>query len=167
MTTKSPAAPAGVVEPASGPSIHVLRARKLLYGGLAGGVLATLGCLIGFGLADGTRGLTSAALGAGLVLVFYVLGQLVMVLFADAGARTLLLVALMSYTMRVAMLGLVLLSYSRNREDWPGLAPLAVFVSTIAVVVGWLAVEVLVFYRLRIAVYDTEYEPPSTGVDAQ
>jgi len=139
----------------------VQRARKLLLGGLAGGVATTLACLVIFTLTHGSRGLTSAALGAGLVLVFYAIGQYVMVLFADVGARTLLMVAVLSYTMRIAMLGLVLLSYSNNRAAWPSLEPNVVFFSTIAAVVGWLTVEVWVFSRLRISVYDTPYVAPS------
>jgi len=41
---------------------------------------------------------------------------------------------------------------------------MAIFVTTIIVVAGWLIVEVFVFSRLRIGVYDTEYLPPSKGV---
>ena len=164
MSTKS-GPPAVAPPPAVGPSIHVRRARKLLLAGLVGGIAATLLCLMIFGAMYGTRGLVSAALGAGLVLLFYSIGQVVMVLFADAGARTLLLVSLMSYTLRVAMLGLVLLSYSNARDHWPSLVPLVVFVSTIGAVVGWLVVEVFVFTRLRIGVYDTEYVGPSAQVD--
>ncbi len=154
-------------ERAPGPSIHVVRARKLLYGGLVGGLVATAICLLIFGLLAGAKGLISAALGAAMVLFFYVVGQLVMVHFADAGARTLLTVSMASYTGRVVALGLVLLAYGKNRADWPALMPMAVFVSTIAVVAGWLAVEIYVFSRLRIDVYDTPYEPPSTPVDEQ
>jgi len=157
MTTESRAAPTA----RPGPSIHVLRARKLLYGGLVGGLGATVLCLIGFAVAYGGRGLVSAGLGAGLVLLFYAGGQYVMVLFADAGARMLLLVAVVSYTLRIGLLGLVLLSYSTNRAAWPSLEPNVVFVATIAAVVGWLTVEVWVFTRLRIGVYDTPYAPPS------
>lgn len=145
---------------AGSPSVHVVRARKLLYGGLAGGVGAAALSLVIFGLVDGSRGLVSAGFGAGIVLFFYAFGQLVMVRFADAGARTLMAVSMASYTGRVVALGLVLLAYSRNREDWPDLAPIAVFMSSIAVVAGWLTVEVFVFSRLRIGVYDTEYTGP-------
>jgi len=90
-----------------------------------------------------------------------------MVRFADAGARTLMVVSMASYTGRVVALGLLLLAYAKNRDDWPSLLPMAVFVSTIAVVAGWLAVEVYVFSRLRIDVYDTPYEAPSTPGDDQ
>src|SRR5215216_7405767 len=149
---------------ADGPSIHVIRARKLLVGGAIGGLAATLFCLIGFTLGYGASGLISAALAAAMVLFFYGVGQYVMVLFADAGARTLLMVSMCSYTARVVVLGLVLVLYNGHREAWPTLVPMAIFVTTIIVVAGWLIVEVFVFSRFRIGVYDTEYLPPSKGV---
>jgi len=101
-----------------------------------------------------------------MVLFFYVIGQLVMVMFADAGARTLLVVSMTSYTGRVVVLGLVLLLYSRYSASWPTLLPMVIFFTTIAVVAGWLLAEVLVFSRLRIGHYDTEYVPSShSGFD--
>jgi hypothetical protein len=151
---------------ASGPSIHVIRARKLLLGGAVGGIVAALASLAGFGIGYGWTGLISAALAAAMVLFFYGLGQYVMVLFADAGARTLLLVSMSSYTARVVILGLVLLLYNKYREAWPTLHPMAIFITTIAVVAGWLIVEVFVFSRLRIGAYDAEYVPPSNSESA-
>lgn len=149
------AAPAAV-----GPSVHVQRARKLLLGGAVGGLAATLACLLGFGLGYGSAGVLSAAVAAALVLFFYGLGQYVMVLFADAGARLLLSVALFSYTTRVLLLGLALLVYQRNADALSSLVPMAVFLTTVAVVAGWLVVEVWVFARLRVGAYDAEYVPP-------
>jgi hypothetical protein len=124
-------------------------------------VAASLLCLVGFTIAYGMPGLASAALAAAMVLFFYGAGQYVMVLFADAGARTLLAVSMCSYTTRVVLIGLVLVLYNRNYESWPTLVPMVIFVTTMVVVVGWLAVEIFVFSRLRIGVYDTEYVPPS------
>ena len=141
----------------SRPSVHVERARKLLVGGLVGGVAAAVLCMVGFGIGMGLKGLASAALASVMVLFFYSVGQLVMVRFADAGARLLLSVALASYTGRVVLLGLVLLLYARFSDRFP-VNPLVVFLSTIAVVVGWLVVEVIVFSRLRISVYDANDE---------
>ena len=46
----------------TGPSIHVIRARKLLFGGLVGGLAAAVFSLVLFTVLDGTRGLASAAL---------------------------------------------------------------------------------------------------------
>jgi hypothetical protein len=153
-------APERSVSRSNGPSIHVIRARKLLVGGAIGGLAAALVCLLGFWIAAGRSGLISAALAAAMVLFFYGVGQYVMVLFADAGARTLLTVSMCSYTARVVILGLILVLYNRYHDSWPALWPMAIFVTTIAVVAGWLVVEVFVFSRLRIGVYDTEYVAP-------
>lgn len=161
------AATARSVDASSGPSIHVVRARKLLLGGLVGGVGAAALSMILFAVLDGTRGLASAALAAAMVLFFYGAGQLVMVAFADAGARTLLAVSMASYTGRVVVLGLVLLLYDKHTEAFPDLWPMAIFVTTIAVVAGWIAVEIWVFSRLRIGVYDTEYASRPVEEDQQ
>lgn len=144
----------------------MVRARQLLLGGLAGGVAATLVMLVVFGLLDGTRGLLSVLLASLVVLFFYVLGQLVMVRFADAGARLLMAVALASYTFRVLVLGVVLVVFDRNRDTLTAVEPQALFWTVCAVVVGWLAVEIVVFTRLRITVFDTPYQDP-TGDTAQ
>ncbi len=149
------------------PSVHVVRARQLLLGGLAGGLAAALVCLIGFGIGYGTQGMLSAALAAAMVLFFYVGGQYVMVRFADAGARLLLAVAMASYTTRIVVLGLVLLLYNQYADAMPWLMPLAVFVTTMIVVAGWLLVEVFVFSRLRIQAYDADYQDRPIAKDAQ
>lgn len=149
------------------PSIHVVRARKLLRGGAAGGIAAAVLALVAMALVYGRSGLVSALLAAAMVLFFYGAGQYVMVRFADAGARTLLMVSMVSYTARIVILGLVLLLYSEHRSAWPSLTPIAVFITTMAVVAGWLLLEVLVFSRLRIGAYDTEYKSPSQDRSAQ
>jgi len=141
-------------------SVHVERARKLLFGGLLGGVGAAVLAMVGFGIGMGARGLASAALASVMVLFFYTVGQLVMVRFADAGARLLLSVAMASYTGRVVVLGLGLLLYARYADRFP-VVPTVVFLSTVAVVVGWLVVEVIVFSRLRISVFDANDEVPA------
>lgn len=158
MTTDSSASPTPSGRGTSGPSVHVLRARKLLYGGLAGGIAAGLLCVIVFSVLDGVRGLGSAGFGAAMVLFFYAVGQLVMVKFADAGARTLLAVSMTSYTARVVVLGIILLIFSKNRDAWSAIDANAIFIATIAVVVGWLVIEIYVFRRLRISIYDSGYE---------
>jgi len=158
MTTDSPSR-----RSEAGPSIHVVRARKLLFAGLAGGLAAALICLIVFGVTGGGRGLGSAAFGAGMVLFFYAVGQLVMVAFADAGARTLLSVSMASYTGRVVILGLILLVVDRHRDSWHWLNAMTVFIATIAVVAGWLIAEVFMFSRLRIGSFDQGYSESQSG----
>lgn len=150
-----------------GPSVHVVRARKLLFGGLVGGVAASVICLLAFGLTRGLGGLGSAALTAAMVLFFYIVGQLVMVRFADADARTLMVASLASYSFRVAVLGFGLVLFHENKATLPALDSLAITVTAVAVVVGWLAVEIRVFSKLRIGIYDTEYVAPVTGGEIQ
>ena len=159
MTVESPAGPA--TQPAAQPSIHVLRARRLLVGGFVGGGAAAVLSLVVGGLVHGIDGVVSAAVAALIVLFFYGLGQYVMVRSADTGARTLMAVSLVSYTTRVGVLGVVLWVFDTYADRWPAMIPLVLFLTTVAVVVGWLAVEIWTFARLRIGVYDTEYVPPS------
>lgn len=164
MTVESPSDQAAL--PAPGPSVHVARARRLLVGGAVGGLSAAILSIVVCTLLYGRSGLVSALVAAAMVLFFYGVGQYVMVRFADAGARTLLTVSMTSYTARIVVLGLVLLAYQKNTEAWPQLTPVAIFITTMAVVAGWLAVEVVVFSRLRIGAYDTDYVAPSnTGSD--
>jgi hypothetical protein len=131
MTVES--RPEHAATPAGGPSVHVIRARKLLIGGAVGGATAAALCLIVFSIGFGVSGLISAALAAAMVLFFYGVGQYVMVLFADAGARTLLAVSMCSYTARVVILGLVLVLYNAYHEAWPTLTPMVIFLTTIIV----------------------------------
>ncbi|CAA9291399.1 MAG: hypothetical protein AVDCRST_MAG61-198 [uncultured Friedmanniella sp.] len=158
MTVESPAGPA--TQPAE-PSIHMLRARRLLVGGFVGGAVAAVLSLLVGGIVHGIEGVLSAAVAAALVLFFYGVGQYVMVRSADAGARTLMAVSLVSYTTRVAILGLVLWVFDTYADAWSTMIPMVLFLTTVAVVVGWLAAEIWTFARLRIGVYDTEYVPPS------
>lgn len=150
----------------TGPSVHVVRARKLLVGGLAGGLGAGLVAVIIFTVVEGSQGLGSAAFGAALVLFFYAVGQLVMVRLADSGARTLLTGSMASYVGRVVVLGLILLIFSEHAHSWTWIDARALFIGAIAVVAGWIFVEMLVFSRLRIAIYDTDYQSPETGEPA-
>ncbi|HEY5821801.1 MAG TPA: hypothetical protein VIT20_07485 [Propionibacteriaceae bacterium] len=159
MTVQSRSEPIAAVQ---GPSIHVVRARKLLLAGAVGGLAAAIISIVVMTGVYGRSGLVSALLASAMVLFFYGVGQALMVQFADAGARTLLIVSMMSYTGRIAVLGFVLLFYQRNAERWATLTPLAIFITTMVVVAGWLVVEVFVFSRLRISAYDTEYAAPSS-----
>ena len=71
-----------------------------------------------------------------MVLFFYGVGQLVMVLFADAGARTLLAVSMASYTGRVVRPRARAAGLQQAHRGVADAGPMAIFVTTIAVVVG-------------------------------
>lgn len=140
-------------------SPNARRARQLLTGGAIGGNLALVACVLGFGVAAGLPGAASAGVAGALVIAFFVIGQLVMVWLADADPRRVLLAALISYAGRVGALGALLALVLANRARFAGMDPTAVVITTIAVVVGWLAGEIRAFSRLRIPVFDETERP--------
>ena len=101
-----------------------------------------------------------------MVLFFYSVGQLVMVRFADAGARTAALGGSMaSYTARVVVLGLVLLLYARFADRLPVAARWSCSCRpSRSWSAGWSS-RCIVFSRLRISVYDTEYADAARARD--
>lgn len=135
-------------------SPNVRRARTLLVGGLVGGHLAWLACVVGFGVAAGPGAALSAAVGGVLALAFFTIGQAVQVRMADADPRRLLFASLISYAVRIGALGGLLMVALANRDRLAGLDATAVAAGTIAVVVGWLIGEIRAFSRLRIPVFD-------------
>jgi hypothetical protein len=155
MTADSPAN-----RTSSGRSIHVQRAVKLLRAGLAGGLAATVLAVVGCAIAFGGWGAITALIAAAAVLAFYLIGQAVMVLSADFGAVKLMVISMCSYTGRVIGIGLLLVLFQNNGDQWPQLVPMAFVIGIVGVVVGWLAVEIWVFRRMRITIYDTEYVAP-------
>ena len=84
----------------------VRRTRALLVGGLVGGhlgsVLAVLFAL-GWG---GPKGLVSALIGAGLVIVFFSIGQAIEIVAITMASTLGLVATLFSYVMRVILLGI-------------------------------------------------------------
>jgi hypothetical protein len=138
----------------TGASANVQRARRLLAGGAAGGHAALLTCVGIFLVAGGRNAALSAAVAGVVTIAFFTIGQAVQVVVADAPARRVLVASLASYLLRVTALGglLMLALASADRIAW--LEPLPVAVTTIAVVVGWLALELWTYSRLRIPVYD-------------
>ncbi|MCA0294909.1 MAG: hypothetical protein LCH96_06265 [Actinobacteria bacterium] len=136
------------------PSPNVARARHLLAAGAAGGHTALGLCVVAFGITGGTAGAISAALAGILAIAFFTIGQAVQVLVADADPRTVLTAAVASYILRVVGLGALLALALANAERLTAMNPTAVAVSTIAVVLGWLGVEIWAFSKLRLPVFD-------------
>jgi len=130
------------------------RAQQLLVGGAAGGHLALLLAVLGFAVARGLPAALSAAVAGIVTIAFFTIGQAVQVLVADAPARRVLIASLASYGLRVSVLGGLLMLALANSARIAWLDPIAVAVSTIAVVVGWLAAELWTYSRLRIPIYD-------------
>lgn len=136
------------------PSANVRRARTLLLGSALGGHVAALIAVGGFLVARGPVAGAWAALAAVVTLAFNIIGQGVQVAVADAPARTVFVAAMASYVLRVTVLGLLLQVVVINADRFASLDPVALVVTTIAVVIGWLGTEFWVYSRLRIPVYD-------------
>lgn len=136
------------------PSGSSRRAQQLLLGGAAGGHLAALLVVSVFWGLGGPEAAVSAAVAAVVALVFNVIGHAVQVIVADADARVVLIAALASYTVRVTLLGLVLMLVLANSDRFSWLQPIAIIWGIVAVVFGWLVAEFWVYSRLRIPVFD-------------
>lgn len=135
--------------------------------GVAGRAVAVAGLvtlLVGSGLAvaGALLGGTPAAAGAGagllMVLVFFGLGALLLDVVAGIAPSLSLLVALLTYTLQVVLVGLVFVGLSRSGllgsdldADWLG-------GTVIAGTLTWLAAQVVTTVRTRRPVYDL---PPS------
>jgi ATP synthase protein I len=109
----------------------------------------------------GGAGFLAAMIGAVVVVAVLFSGALVVTVVADLMPAASLLVALMTYTLQMALLALVLIPLSRtewsSRElDAPWLA---------AAVIGgalvWTVAQVVLATRARIPVYDLPVEDPA------
>ena len=130
------------------------RAQRLLLGGAAGGHLAAFSCVVAFWLVSGASAGVSAAVAAAATLAFYIVGLAVQVAVADAPPRRILIASLLSYLARVGLLAALIAWVATQPHVLALLDPIAIVVTTIGVVLGWLAAEVWTFSRLRIPVFD-------------
>ncbi len=147
MTTVTPPMSGSVARAMHG------RSRRLFVAGMAGAHIAGVPCLVAFGIANGAVGLASAAVAWACVLFFYGVGQWLVFRFSTADPRTLFAVALISFGVRSALLGAVLVACLELIG--PGrLDDVAMVVTATASLVGWLACEIVTWGRLRIPVYD-------------
>ena len=140
------------------PSDNVLRAQRLLVAGLVGGHIAAFTSVgLFWALAGADAGIT-AAIAAAATIAFYAIALGAQVIVADAAPKVVLFAWFASYVTRVSLLGLGLAAVLANAERWAWLDPVALFVSTIATVMGWLALELWRFSCMRVLVYDEPSE---------
>lgn len=125
---------------------------------LAGGALALTGALL-----DGAPAAAGAGVGLLMVLVFFGLGAVVLDTVAGIAPALSLLVALLTYTLQVVLVGLVFVGLTRSGlmgstldADWLGGT---VIVGTLT----WLAAQVVTTLRTRRPVYDLP--PADTRAD--
>lgn len=147
---------------AAGPSPDTQRAQKLLVGGAIGGHIGALAVTVAFFAWRGTASGVSCLIACAITLAFYIVGQAVQVMVADAPPSKVLAASLVSYVVRVSALGGLLAIAMTQQRRLTQMDPTAVVVGTLVVVASWLAAEIVTFSRLRIPAYDPPSRNPGT-----
>lgn len=122
---------------------------ELLRGSLWPTVVAAAVCVL-VGLVSSPKAAWSAALGAALVVGFFTVTLLVMKRTAELPPTTVMLVVMVTYTVKVLVLGLVMFAV----RDVPWLSGYAVGVTITVCALVWLFFELRAYKRLRIFAYD-------------
>jgi ATP synthase protein I len=145
MTTAPQTTRSGPRPGAVGPVVRVALVATLLLGA----VLAAVGALT-----VGAPAALGAAIGTAMVCVFFAAGAFVLDVVAALAPGASLLVALLTYTLKVVLVGLVFVALTRSGllEDaidarWLG-------GTVIAGTLTWLAAHVVASTRARIPVYE-------------
>ncbi|MEA5155223.1 hypothetical protein [Raineyella sp.] len=149
-----------IERPVSGTATILIR--RLLVAGLLGGHLGLVGSTLALGIVRGGVAGASAAVGAVIAILFFSIGQAVVLRYAERDGSVLLVAALVSYGIRVSGLAGVVALYEAS-----GLTLLdrtATALGIVATVLLWTTAEVVAFARMRIPVYDLGHpERPGAG----
>ncbi len=132
-------------------------ARHLLLAGLLGGHLALIGSVGISAAVGGGVAAASAAVGSVVAILFFSLGQSVVLRYAERDGSGLLVAGLASYGIRIAGLGGALALYTGSGLEM--LDRTATAAALVATVLLWTTAEVVAFARMRMPVYDLGYTP--------
>lgn len=130
---------------------------------------STLGLGLGLvgGLVTGSAAVVGVAIGTVMVCLFFGLGAVVLDVVASLAPAASLLVALLTYTLQVVLIGLVFVGLNRSGlldetidARWLG-------GSVIACTLTWLTVQVVASMRVRIPVYDLPGSRPAAASPAE
>lgn len=124
---------------------------EMLRGSVWPTLVAAVVC-ISVGLVSGPMAAWSAALGAALVVGFFSLTLLVMKRTANLPPTTVMLVVMVTYTVKVLALGIVMFAV----RDVSWLSGYAVGVTITVCALVWLFFELRAYKRLRIFAYDPD-----------
>ena len=133
-------------------SANASRARQLLVGGLLAGLAVGIGAVAVSWIIAGRTAALAAGCAVLIVVAFFALGQAVQVWCADFDAMVVLMLAMVSYVVRVAAIGFLVLGVLNQPGPWSEhrIWVLGVAIATVA---GWLAGEIWAYTRLRIPVF--------------
>ena len=128
----------------------------MLRGGAIPATAVGLLALVVFALVDGALGAAGSVLATVVVMASFASSVILLSRTKGLDPRVVFLAAMVGYTTKVALLGLVLLLF----RDAPWLSPMAFAVTAIAVSLVWTIGEVVAFTRVRTLIYDL---PGDTG----
>lgn len=132
-------------------------ARHLLVAGLVGGHVGLVASTVVFGVLGGLESAASAAVGSVIALLFFSLGQAVVLRYAERLGSGLLIAGLASYGVRVSGLAGALVVYEGAGIDV--LDRTATALGLVVTVLLWTTAEVVAFAKMRMPVYDVHYNP--------
>jgi ATP synthase protein I len=145
MTTAPQSTSPGPRAGAVGPVVR----RALVVTMLVGTTAAVLGAL-----ATGTPALLGAAIGTAMVCLFFGGGAVVLDAVAALAPAASLLVALLTYTLQVVLVGAVFVGLRRSGLLEQAIDPRWLGGTVIAATLTWLTVQVVASMRTRIPVYE-------------
>lgn len=128
---------------------------------VVGAVAAVTGALV-----DGSPGLFGSLVGAGMVLAFFAPGAMVLGVVAARAPSASLLVALMTYTLQVVLIGAVFAGLSRSDLLGTSLDRHWVAGTVIAATLGWLTAVVRSGLTARIPAFDVSPSGSSRPTEA-
>lgn len=145
MTTETP----GNGTPARGVSVL----GPLVSTGLVGAAAVVLGASV-----SGTSAAAGAAIGAAMVCLFFGFGAVVLGVVARVAPETSLLIALLTYLLKVVAIGLVFVALTRSGALDRGIDGQWLGGAIIVCTLVWIAAQVIATVRSRQLIYDLPCE---------
>lgn len=134
---------------------------RVLLGAAWTGLLAAGVVVLVAALTGPAPALWGALVGGGMTLAVFAGGSLVVDFVAGHLPAASLLVAVLTYTLEVVLLGLVFWQLDSSGALGDTLSGTWLGVAVIAVTIGWLAGQIVLTARARIPTYDLPAGPPS------
>jgi len=127
---------------------------SVVRGAFVATLLAGLGAVVLGALVSGSAAALGAAIGATMVCAFFGLGGLVLAVVARLAPAASLLIALLTYTLKVVLIGLVFLVLSRSGVLDETVHPAWLGGTVIGGTVVWLTTQIWFTLHARQPVYD-------------
>lgn len=108
---------------------------------------------------DGPTGVANAAVGGGAVVFFYAAGQGIQMLAGELDPRTGMGLTVASFITRAALMGLLWVGLTSSESAQQIFRPVSFFLSLVLVLTGWLLGMFVAWSRMRVPVYDADWDP--------